>query len=91
MTFLAESRAAKLCGIRRILAALPDYTGATFSNIQKLQEERWFSLGDTINYIMIDWTPMIGFLREKREMEAPAALNHIDIARLNKIMVIFTR
>jgi hypothetical protein len=88
---LTQSRESKLCGIRRILAALPDYTSATFSNIRRLEEERWFTLGDIANYVMIHWTLMIGFLKENRETEALAALDRLDIARLNEIMVIFTR
>jgi hypothetical protein len=38
--FLMEARGAKLCDIRRIFVALPDYTGASFSNIAKLREDR---------------------------------------------------
>jgi hypothetical protein len=68
----------------------PDYTGDIFSNIRRLQEGRWFSLGDITNYIMIHWTLMIGFLKDNREIEAPAAMNRLDIARLDEVMVIFT-
>jgi hypothetical protein len=67
-----------------------DYTGAIFSNIRMLQKGRWFSLGDITNYIMIHWTLMIGFLKDNRETEALAAMNRLDIARLNEVMVIFT-
>jgi hypothetical protein len=40
---------------------------------------------------MIHWTQVIDFVKENRETKALAALNRLDIARLNKIMVIFTR
>jgi hypothetical protein len=46
--------------------------------------------GEITNYIMIHWTQVIGFLTENGEMEALVALNCLDIARLNEIMVIST-
>jgi hypothetical protein len=61
------------------------------SNISRLQEERWFDLGEITSYIGIHWTQMIGFLNENRETEVLAALSRLDIARLNQVMVIFTR
>jgi hypothetical protein len=89
--FLTELKGAKPCDIRRILAALPDYTSASFSNVPRLREEHWFILGEITNYIMIHWTQMIGFCNENRETEVLAALNRLDIAWLNEVMVIFTR
>jgi hypothetical protein len=89
--FLTESRGTKLCDIRKILAALPDYTGVPFSALPRLREESWFSLGAITSFIMIHWTPVIDLLKENRETEALASLNRLEIARLNKIMVDFMR
>jgi hypothetical protein len=89
--FLMEARGPTLSDIQRILAALPDDTGAPFSNVPRLVEEQWFSLGEIINYIMIHWTEMIGLLNENREPEVLAALNCLGIARLNAVMAIFTQ
>jgi hypothetical protein len=89
--FLMKAREAKLCDIQRILSARPDYTGAPFNDIPGQVEERWFSLGEIINYIMIHWTKMIGFLNKNRETEGLTALNCFDIARLNEVMAIFTQ
>jgi hypothetical protein len=89
--FLTESKRVKLCDVRRILAALPEYPGARFSDIPRLQEEPWFSLWFFPNYVMIHWPQMINFLMEGGETEALAALNRLDIARLNDVIVIFTR
>jgi hypothetical protein len=59
--FLTQLTAAKVCHIRRILAALPDYTGSLFNDIPRLREERWFSLGEITNSIVVHWTQVIGF------------------------------
>jgi hypothetical protein len=50
--FATESRSGKLCDTRKLLSALPGYTGATFSDIPRLREECWCSLGDITNYIV---------------------------------------
>jgi hypothetical protein len=89
--FLREPRGAKHCSIRRVLAALSGCTDTLYSDIPRLEEERWFNLGEITNYIVIHWTQAIGFLNENREAEVLAALNRLDIARPNEVMIIFTR
>jgi hypothetical protein len=88
--FLTESRGAKLCNIRQTLVALSYDTVASFSDVPRLREERWFSLREIINYIVIHWTQVIDFLNENRETEVLAIPNRLNIARLNELMVIFT-
>jgi hypothetical protein len=40
---------------------------------------------------MIHWTQVVGFLKDKEETEAMAALNRLDVGRLNEVLAIFTR
>jgi hypothetical protein len=77
--------------MRKILAAFPDYTGAPFSDIPRLREERWFSLGEITDYIMAYWMQIVSFLKDKEETDALAALMRLDFARLNGLMAVFRR
>jgi hypothetical protein len=44
-----------------MLAVFPADSGTPFSDIPRLEKERWFSLGKTTNCIVIHWTHVIGF------------------------------
>jgi hypothetical protein len=71
--------------------ALSDSTSVPFSDIPGLREDHWVSLGEIIDYLMIHWTKFIGLLNDKEQTEAMAALNRLDVGRLNEVLAIFTR
>jgi hypothetical protein len=72
------------------LAALPDYTGAPFSDIPRLREERWFSLGEITDYILAHWMQVVSFLNDEEETDALAALMRLGFTSLNEVMGVFT-
>jgi hypothetical protein len=47
---------------------------APFSDIPRLREERWFSLGEITDYIMAHWMQVVSFLKDNGETDALAAL-----------------
>jgi hypothetical protein len=73
-----------------ILAALPGYIGAPFSDTPRLREERWFSLWEITDHIAADLAKVFRLLNEKEETDALAALMRLDFAGLSEVMVVFT-
>jgi hypothetical protein len=69
--FLTESKGVKPCDIQKIIAAVPDYTGARFSDVPRLRDECWFSLGEVTNYIIIHCWQVISLLTENRRPGSP--------------------
>jgi hypothetical protein len=65
---LTESTGTRPCDIRKSLVALPNYASVRFSDIPRLTEEHWLSLGEIVEYIMTNWTPVIRFLKDKRDL-----------------------
>jgi hypothetical protein len=62
--FATESRAASSATPEDFLLHSLTTLAPHFSDIPRLREERWCSLGDIANYIMIHWTQVIGCLKE---------------------------
>jgi hypothetical protein len=73
------------------LATLPDYTGPPFSDIPRLREEQWFSLGEITDQIMAYWMQVVTILNDEEETDALAALMRLDFARPNEVMAVFRR
>jgi hypothetical protein len=69
----------------------PHHTSTAFRDAPTLREEPCFSRGENTDYIMIYWTQAAGFLKDKAETEAMAALNCLDVGRLSEIPAIFRR
>jgi hypothetical protein len=46
-------------------------------------------MGEITYDILIHWMPLVGFLKDKEETEAMAALNGLDVGRPNEVMAVF--
>jgi hypothetical protein len=75
--------------IRKIMAAIPTQVGSPFCQLPRLNEERWYSLGDVTSYIVTHRISIESYLEAKGQSEALMAFRTVGICELNDVMTAY--